>query len=200
MTGVQIPLSQTTESSELAVVNNTVDASHAFYIHPSDIPGMNLVSTVFDGRSYGGWRRAVIIALSAKNKLGFIDGFLEVPADTDLKMKRAWSRCNGMVLSWLLNSLSKEIAESVLYSHSAKVLWSDLEDRFGQANGAKLFQLQKDLNAVVQGNSSISAYFTKMKSLWDELDALSTFSACSCNCTCGAKEKGFKAHQDERLL
>ncbi|XP_015164044.1 uncharacterized protein [Solanum tuberosum] len=202
MTGVQIPLSQTTESSEVAVVNNTVDASHAFYIHPSDIPGMNLVSTVFDGRSYGGWRRAVIIALSAKNKLGFIDGSLEVPADTDLKMKRAWSRCNDMVLSWLLNSLSKEIAESVLYSHSAKVLWSDLEDRFGQANGAKLFQLQKELNAVVQGNSSISAYFTKMKSLWDELDSLSTFSACSCTCTCtcGAKKKGFKAHQDERLL
>ncbi|KAH0675186.1 hypothetical protein KY285_022987 [Solanum tuberosum] len=200
MTGVQIPLAQTTESSEVAAVNNTVDASHAFYIHLSDIPSMNLVSTVFDGRSYGGWRRAVIIALSAKNKLGFIDGSVEVPADTDLKMKKAWSRCNNMVLSWLLNSLSKEIAESILYSQSAKVLWSDLEDRFGQANGANLFQLQKDLNAVVQENSSISAYFTKMKSLWDELDALSTFSACSCNCTCGAKEKGFKAHQDERLL
>lgn len=39
-----------------------------------------------------------------------------------------------------------------------------------------------------------------MKSLWDELDVLSTFSAFSCICICGAKEKGFKAHQDERLL
>jgi len=178
---------------------NAVDPSHAFYIYPSDSPGMNLVSSVFDGRSYGGWRRSVIIALSAKNKLGFIDGSLGVLAD-DVFLQRAWTRCNDMVLSWLLNSLSKEIVESVLYSKSAKVLWSDLEDRFGQANGAKLFQLQKDLSVVTQGNSSISTYFTKMKSLWDELDALNTFSACNCECVCGAKEKGVKAHHDERLL
>nr|XP_016452627.1 PREDICTED: uncharacterized protein LOC107777154 [Nicotiana tabacum] len=38
-----------------------------------------------------------------------------------------------------------------------------------------------------------------MKSLWDELDALNTFSACVCECECGAKVKNFKAHQDERL-
>lgn len=155
MTHVQILLSQTTEIFEVAVVNKSVHVSHAFCIHPSDIPGMNLVSTVFDGRNYGGWRRAVIIA---QNKLGFIDGSLDVPADKDLKMKRAWLRCNDMVLSWLLNSLSKEIVESVLYSQSAKVLWSNLEGRFGQANGAKLFQLQKELNTVVQGNSICLLY------------------------------------------
>ncbi|XP_059309926.1 uncharacterized protein LOC132061067 [Lycium ferocissimum] len=39
-----------------------------------------------------------------------------------------------------------------------------------------------------------------MKSLWDELDAMNTFSACGCDCVCGAKEKSVKAHQDERLL
>ncbi|KAG5589887.1 hypothetical protein H5410_040401 [Solanum commersonii] len=60
--------------------------------------------------------------------------------------------------------------------------------------------VKKDLSVVVQGNSSISTYFTKLKSLWDELDALNTFIACSCDCICGSKEKGVKAHQDERLL
>lgn len=85
MTHVQILLSQTTEIFEVAVVNKSVHVSHAFCIHPSDIPGMNLVSTVFDGRNYGGWRRAVIIA---QNKLGFIDGSLDVPADKDLTNTR----------------------------------------------------------------------------------------------------------------
>ncbi|KAH0695814.1 hypothetical protein KY289_013296 [Solanum tuberosum] len=114
---------------------NAVDSSHAFYIHPSHYPEINLVSTVFYGRSYGGWRRAVIIALSAKNNLGFIDGSLVVP--TDITLQKSWSRCNDMILSWLFSSLSKEIDESILYSQSAKVLWSDLEDRFGQANGVR---------------------------------------------------------------
>ncbi|XP_019253996.1 PREDICTED: uncharacterized protein LOC109232705 [Nicotiana attenuata] len=176
----------------------TVDSAHPYYLHPSDYPWMNLVSSPFDGRAYGGWRRAVVIALSAKNKLGFIDGSLAVP-EADSGLQRAWARCNDMVLSWLLNSLSKEIAESVLYSQSAKDLWSDLEDRFGQTNGAKLFQLQKELSAVTQGNSSVSSYFTKIKSLWGELDALNTFSACICDCDCGAKANSLKAHQDERL-
>ncbi|KAH0768774.1 hypothetical protein KY290_012755 [Solanum tuberosum] len=184
--------------SDRVPVINAMDSSHAFYIHPFDHPGMNLVSIVFYGRSYGGCRRAVSIALSAKNKLGFIDGSLVVP--TDITLQKSRSRCNDMVLSWLLNSLSKEIVESILYSQSSKVLWSNLEDRFGQVNGAKLFQLQKDLNVVIQGNSSISAYFTKMKSLWDELDALNTFSACSCEYVCGGKENSIKAHQDEMLL
>ncbi|XP_070015350.1 uncharacterized protein [Nicotiana sylvestris] len=179
--------------------SGVIDSTHPYYLHPSDYPGMNLVSSAFDGKGYGGWRRAIIIALSAKNKLGFIDGTLIIPK-TDSAVQQAWGRCNDMVLSWLLNSLSKEIAESVLYPQSAKDLWSDLEDRFGQANGAKLFQLQKELSSVVQGNSSVSTYFTKIKSLWDELDALNTFSACVCECECGAKVKSLKAHQDERLL
>ncbi|XP_060180661.1 uncharacterized protein LOC132610376 [Lycium barbarum] len=203
MSGDGIPtpenISSSVERTDGSTTTNVVDSSHSYYIHPSDYPGMNLVGALFAGRSYGGWRRVVIIALSAKNKLGFIDGSLIVPA-VDSGLQKSWERCNNMVLSWLLNSLSKEIAESVLYSQSAKVLWSDLEDRFGQANGAKLFQLQKELNALTQRNLSISAYFTKMKSLWDELDAMNTFSACGCECTCGAKEKTVKAHQDEKLL
>ncbi|XP_055814449.1 uncharacterized protein LOC129884121 [Solanum dulcamara] len=167
--------SSSDERNEGSTTTNVVDSSHPYYIHPSDYPGMNLVGALFDGRSYGGWRRAVIIALSAKNKLGFIDGSLIVPA-IDLILQKAWKRCNNMLL------------------------WSDLEDRFGQENGAKLFQLQKELNALTQGNLIISTYFIKMKSLWDELDAMNTFSACVCECKCGAKEKTVKAHQDERLL
>lgn len=109
--------------------------------------------------------------MSAKNKLGFIDGTLIIPK-ADSTIQQAWTRCNDMILSWLLNSLSEEIAESFFYSQSAKDLWGDPKDRFGQANGAKLFQLQKELTSVVQENSSVSTYFTKMKSLWNELDAL----------------------------
>ncbi|XP_075083572.1 uncharacterized protein LOC142167307 [Nicotiana tabacum] len=183
----------------VTIASGMIDSTHPYYLHPSDYPGMNFVSSTFDVKGYGGWRWAVIISLPAKNKLGFIDGTLIIPK-ADSAIQQAWARCNDMVLSWLLNSLSKEIAGSVLYSHSAKDLWSDREDRFGQTNGAKLFQLQKKLSSVVQGNSSVSTYFTKMKSLWDELDALNTFSACVCECECGAKVISLKAHQDERLL
>jgi len=39
-----------------------------------------------------------------------------------------------MVLCWLLNSLSESIRNSVLYFKTARELWCDLEERFGQSN------------------------------------------------------------------
>ncbi|XP_075108915.1 uncharacterized protein LOC142180748 [Nicotiana tabacum] len=177
----------------------THDSSHPFYLHPSDSPGMILVNYIFDGRSYGGWRRAVLIALSSKNKLGFIDGTISVPAVSTTSPK-LWSRCNDMVISWLLNSLSKEIAESVLYSKTAREIWKELEDRFGQSNGALLYQLQKELSDTVQGSSDIAGYYTKVKRIWDELDSLDTCVHCSCDCSCGGKSRSLKSHQDGRLI
>lgn len=73
-----------------------IDINHAFYLHSSDFPGMGLVSSTFDGRGYQGWKRSVLIALSVKNKLGFITGTHPSPdpASPDVQ---PWSRCNDMV-------------------------------------------------------------------------------------------------------
>ncbi|XP_060181947.1 uncharacterized protein LOC132611543 [Lycium barbarum] len=175
------------------------DMSSPYYLHPSDSPGMTLVNSSFDGKGFGGWRRSILIALSAKNKLGFINGVIKSPSDTSADFN-LWNRRNDMVTSWLLNSLSKEIASSVIYSKSAEELWTALEDRFGQPNGAKLYHLQKELNDLVQGSNNIAGYFTKIKCLWDELDALTISVQCSCTCTCRGKEKVIKSFQDERLI
>ncbi|KAG5602216.1 hypothetical protein H5410_033586 [Solanum commersonii] len=34
----------------IAPATSAMDSSHPYYLHPSDSPGMNLISTVFDGR------------------------------------------------------------------------------------------------------------------------------------------------------
>lgn len=129
-----------------------------------------------------------MIALSAKNKVGFIDGICESPASTSSDFK-LWNCCNDIVISWLVNSLLKEIADSVIYSKTAKDLWIDLEDRFGQPNGAKLYHLQKELSDLVQGSNDVAGYYTKIMKLGDELDALNDFLNCSCACNCGGKVK-----------
>ncbi|XP_016514915.1 uncharacterized protein LOC107831649 [Nicotiana tabacum] len=109
---------------------------------------MTLVNTAFDGKGFQAWRRSVLIALSAKNKIGFINGACP-PPDVTSKEYQPWSRCNNMVTSWFLNSLSKDIGDSVIYSKSAKDLWTSLEHRFGQSNGAKLYHLRKELSGLI---------------------------------------------------
>lgn len=50
-----------------------------------------------------------------------------------------------MVISWILNSLAKEIADSVEYVSDSFELWKELEDRYDQTNGAKLYQVQREI-------------------------------------------------------
>ena len=85
---------------------------------------------VFNGDNFENGRRSVTIALSAKQKLAFIDGSYEKPA-TNSPLFPHWQRCNDKVLSWLLNSLHKNIRDSVLFCEKANDMWSELNKRYG---------------------------------------------------------------------
>nr|XP_016485780.1 PREDICTED: uncharacterized protein LOC107806180 [Nicotiana tabacum] len=111
-----------------------------------------------------------------------------------------WRRCNDMVIDWLLNSLSKDIVESVIYSQTIEELWSELEKRYEQADGAKLFQLQRELNNISQGTNDVAAYFTRINRIWDQMKVLNTFMTCCCEYKCGAKTHNYKMNKDQKLI
>ncbi|XP_019225287.1 PREDICTED: uncharacterized protein LOC109206880 [Nicotiana attenuata] len=154
------------EENPFAANKIVVDSSHSLYLSPLDNPGTNLVSTLFDGTGYADWRKSMLISLSAKNKLGLINVRLLKPRD-DSPYFELWTRCNDMVMAWLLNSLTRGIRSSVLHSNSARDLWKQLEDRYGQSDVAQLFGLQKKLLETVQGSNDIATYFNNIKAVWD---------------------------------
>jgi len=85
-----------------------------------------------------------------------------------------------MVLSWMLNSVSTEIVNSIIYIDDAFEIWNDLHDRFSQHNGPRIFQLQKSISCLSQENNLVSSYFTTMKGLWDELANHQPIPTCTC--------------------
>ncbi|XP_019260529.1 PREDICTED: uncharacterized protein LOC109238509 [Nicotiana attenuata] len=184
---------------ENIVEKDNLDASNPFYMHPSESAGSVLVPVAFDGTGYRSWRRGVLRALSVKNKVGFITGKCQKPTVGHATFDQ-WERCDDMVTSWILNSLSKDLADILQYVSGAKELWRELEDRYDQTNGAKLYQLQKEINDLSQGTLDITGYYTKMKKLWEELNTLNAHAQCNCQCTCGAKANMHKAEQDRRLI
>ncbi|XP_019225479.1 PREDICTED: uncharacterized protein LOC109207052 [Nicotiana attenuata] len=196
MPGTEAATDVTISGSTSSGVTN--DSNHHLHLHSSTL-GMALVSSPFDGRGFPGWKRSVVIAISTKKKLCFINGSCVEPT-MDGKDYPLWSRCNDMVTSWLLNSLTKEIGDSVIYSRTAKDLWSSLEQRFGQSSGAKLYHLQKEISKTIQGNNSIPGYFTTLKRLWDELDSLNSHLGCTCACNYDGKRKMAKFMEDQRVI
>ncbi|XP_015159452.1 uncharacterized protein [Solanum tuberosum] len=176
-----------------------IDLTSVFYVHPSESVGSTIVPVLFDGSGYRSWRRVVLRGLSVKNKTGFINGkVLKPPLDSPGFAQ--WERCDDMVTSWILNSLSKDLRDSLQYVDNAKELWDELEDKYNQPNRAKLYQLQRELSDLSQGNLDVIGYYTRIKKLWEELSTLDTNSQCTCLCTCGGKSKMHKAELDRRLI
>ncbi|XP_062075879.1 uncharacterized protein LOC133780009 [Humulus lupulus] len=165
------------------------DPSDPYYLHHSDDPGNNLVSQLLTGQdNYASWSRSMKLSISVKNKIGFLDGSITKPSPTDTSLYIAWSRNNNIVISWILNSVSKEISASILYDDSASEIWKDLQVRFQRSNGPHIFNLQKDLTNLRQDSQTVSMYYTKLRTIWEEL---STYRpTCTCNkCTCGGVQK-----------
>ncbi|KAK0602275.1 hypothetical protein LWI29_031927 [Acer saccharum] len=50
------------------------DFNSPYFLNNGDHPGLNLVSHQLVGENYNTWSRAMSMALTAKNKLCFIDG------------------------------------------------------------------------------------------------------------------------------
>ncbi|XP_010323516.1 uncharacterized protein [Solanum lycopersicum] len=96
--------------------------------------------------------------------------------------------------------LVPEIVDSVGYVQNFAELWKELEDRYGQKHGGKLYQIQQEINDLSHGSLDIIVFYTKLKNLWEELNTLNTKAQCTCSCTCGAKEIFYKCEQDRRIV
>lgn len=129
------------------------------------------------------WSRSIRRSLAAKNKFGFM--ILESARESDWM---AWNRTDEMVLTWIINSISEEIVETFVYPSSARKLWMDLEEQFGESNRPQIYQIQRQIESMEQGGLSVVLYYGKLKKLWEELNVLQPIPRCSCsamkNCTC----------------
>lgn len=124
------------------------------------------------------WKRSITIALSAKNKLGLVNGTLPRP-DTE-PLKAQWDRVNDMVISWILNTVSDEISTGMDFVSYAQEIWIELHDQFASIDGHRVYQVLKDLHALEQSEKSVEFYYHKMKNLWDEYSALEPTIVCKC--------------------
>ncbi|XP_015962836.1 uncharacterized protein LOC107486774 [Arachis duranensis] len=150
--------------------NSLVQSSpipEAYSLQFDDYPGLVLVSQPLQEDNYASWYRLMRLAFSDKRKIGFIDGSLQKPYPiVHPVLVESWQCTNDIVTTWLLNSISKDIATSVIYAGSTAFFWQDLKTRFSQSNAPRIFELKRSLMSLTQGSLFVSQYFTKLKILW----------------------------------
>ena len=80
-------------------------------------------------RNYQSWSRAMVLALTTKKKIRFVNVKIAKPKD-DSPMYEDWGSCNTMVLSWLINSMHVDVSSSTMYCETAREIWLELQRVF----------------------------------------------------------------------
>lgn len=113
------------ESSEGSSVEcRSVEMNNAkdpLTLQNADHLGMVLVTALLTHSNFLTWSRSIRRALAAKNKLAFVNGEVAEPEKEPDRGK--WRRADEMVTSWIINSMSKEIADTFVYCTSTRKLW-----------------------------------------------------------------------------
>jgi hypothetical protein len=162
------------------------DQSSPYYVHPGDGPSSVKVIPILTGSNYHSWHRSMRRALGGKLKLEFVDGTIPVPADHFDPSFRAWNMCNMLVHSWILNSVSDSIAQSLIFMENAIDVWHDLKERFSQSDLVPIAELQQEIYALKQESKTVTEFYSDLKLLWEELEIYLPIPNCSCcqRCTC----------------
>nr|KAJ0199150.1 hypothetical protein LSAT_V11C600341300 [Lactuca sativa] len=137
--------------------------------------------------------------LFVKNKIGFINGSIGKPKKTS-KDYMPWMRVDAMIKGWLTTAIEMEIRDSIKYAYIAPEMRFNLHERFGKKGAPREYELKNKIDATRQDGATVSAYYTKLRSLWDEIQSVFPTPWCMCNgCTCDIG-KCLVAHQEKESL
>ncbi|KAL6125297.1 hypothetical protein ACLB2K_073356 [Fragaria x ananassa] len=135
------------------------NSNHPLYIHHSDQLGAILVPQASVEDNFSAWIESMDMAIQIKNKIGFVNGTLTKLVKNPNELNQ-WNRCNILVKTWLLASMSKEISKSFSHCKDARTVWLELHERFGQTNIVQLFNIENAIHDCTQGSSSVTSFFT----------------------------------------
>ena len=82
--------SSTTNQNAIVPIENS---RSSFNLNNGDHPGIRIVPDPLIGDNYQSWRRSMTTTLSAKNKLGFVNGTILQPNDESNPLFLDWQRC-----------------------------------------------------------------------------------------------------------
>lgn len=160
-------MSQEKKSATAATKINVNDPQSPYYLCSSDHPGNIISPTVLTGDKYANWSQGVTNASKWKNKLVFVNGTLAKPGRN--VTLRLWP------------------GYTMLLTRTSMVLWpmpmprSDLKERYSsQGNEIGIHHLRRQITITIQGNLSVTDYFIKLKTLWDEPCPYLTLPNYSC--------------------
>ena len=110
----------TTRMAQLLNQNQT--QNHISSHEPATQIGIKL-----NGTNYALWSQIVEMYISGKDKLGYINGDLPQPPQTDPAFRK-WRTENAIVKGWLINSMDSSLVSNFIRFSTGKAIWDSICD------------------------------------------------------------------------
>lgn len=94
--------------------------------------GLEIVK--LDGTNYSTWKFEVVIALEAKDLLGFVDGTIVKPDEGETAELKAYGQKSAKVKLIILNTVTQNLRRNFYNCSTAKEMWDKLRDLYGDAS------------------------------------------------------------------
>ena len=93
------------------------------------------------------------------------------------------------------------IQASIIYRDTALEIWNDLKETFFHKNGPKIFNLQKQISELHQGETLVTDFFTQLKVFWDQLQSFSPSPLCTRGkCQCNVNQRLTNLQAKESMI
>ncbi|GJR18570.1 ribonuclease H-like domain-containing protein [Tanacetum coccineum] len=139
---------------------------------PKVLEGVTSVKLI-GTKTYRVWAVAMKLAINTRNKIGFIDGTrLKSAYEFSASLTNQWERCNSIILSWLLNSVSEDLFLEQLFSDNVVEFWAELKETYDKLDGSVILNLLQKIHNFKQGELTVFEYYHRLNSLWIEFDIM----------------------------
>ncbi|CAM9000088.1 unnamed protein product [Rhodiola kirilowii] len=110
------------------------------YVSKNEVVGSPIVTKLLTSvENFFTWKKSMEVALGVKMKIDFVKG--NFPSPTDPYQLARWEKCNNVIFSWIINSVSKKFCASLIHAFDCVSAWNDLNERFGGSNDSSLFSI-----------------------------------------------------------
>lgn len=135
---------------------------------PSQIGSDHTVAPIgikLDGNNYPLWSQVVEMYISGKDKLGYINGDLPQPPQTDPTFRR-WRTDNAIVKGWIINSMDSSLINNFIRFSIAKLVWDAIViTYFDGSDTSQVYDLRRRVTRLKQAGGSLEKYYNDLQGL-----------------------------------
>ncbi|XP_058190207.1 uncharacterized protein LOC131307603 [Rhododendron vialii] len=134
-----------------------------------------ITSTPLNGGNYVLWAKAVEVYYMGQSEDSFLT---DEPPATAEPTYRAWKAVDARVRSELWNSMTEQVASTLMFCDTAREVWTQAQELYsGVDNLRRTYDLHQSFFNISQGDDSFEEYYAKFRRICNELDICEPLTA-----------------------